>query len=145
MKLVTDMMGDRQIKVTVKQSVKGAMVVGACSFLGGLVAGPVGLAVGGASGGVAAAFMTSGTFKSVTQVLNELPYERKRQIAIEIQSIMERLEINDLAHLTQLALLCASVTQPIGPQNVLVQKFISESITVIQRQMLVENNQSALN
>lgn len=92
------------------------------------------------SGGVVGAFMTNGTFKPIGQILNELPYERREEIAIEIQSIIEKLEINDLAEFTKLALLCGTIAQPMNPQNVLVQKFIQESISVIQRQMIVENN-----
>lgn len=34
------------LKVTVKQSGKGALLVGVCTFGGGLVAGPIGMAVG---------------------------------------------------------------------------------------------------
>jgi hypothetical protein len=139
MKVVTDIMGERQIQITVKQSLKGAFITGTCSLVGGLIAGPIGLAVGGASGGLAAAFATSGTFKPIGQILNELPFERKRAIAIEIQAIIDKLEINDLAEFTKIALLCGAVASPANPQKFLVEKFIQESISVIQRQMLLQN------
>lgn len=45
---------NHNMRVTMKQSVKGAAVCGAMCFVGGLVGGPVGLAVGGTLGGVTA-------------------------------------------------------------------------------------------
>jgi hypothetical protein len=137
-KVVTDITGDRQIQITAKQSLKGALITGTCSLVGGMLAGPIGLAVGGASGGVMAAFATSGTFKPIGQILNELPFERKKAIAIEIQAIIDKLEINDLAEFTKVALMYGAITST-NPQKFLVEKFIQESISVIQRQMLLEN------
>lgn len=49
---------NENIRFTVRQSAKGAMVCGAMCFVGGLVAGPVGLAVGGTLGGVTAYRLT---------------------------------------------------------------------------------------
>nr|CAA16811.1 EG:171E4.4 [Drosophila melanogaster] len=39
---------ERNVRVAVKQSGKGAAICAACSFAGGMLLGPVGLAVGGA-------------------------------------------------------------------------------------------------
>lgn len=50
---------NKNIRFTVKQSGKGAAVCGAMCFIGGLIAGPVGLAVGGTLGGVTAYRMTN--------------------------------------------------------------------------------------
>jgi hypothetical protein len=130
-------MGDREIKIAAKQSLKGALITGTCSLVGGLIAGPIGLAVGGASGGVAAAFATNGTFKPIGQILNELPFERKRAIAIEIQAIIDKLEINDLAEFAKIALVYGTITSSTNPQQILVERFIQESVSVIQRQMLL--------
>lgn len=51
---------EHNVRVALKQSGKGAAVCAACCFAGGVLLGPVGLAVGGAAGGVAAYKMTSG-------------------------------------------------------------------------------------
>jgi hypothetical protein len=67
-----------------------------------------------------------------------LPFERKKAIAIEIQAIIDKLEINDLAEFTKVALMYGAITST-NPQKFLVEKFIQESISVIQRQMLLEN------
>lgn len=45
---------NNNMRVTLKQSMKGAAICGAICFFGGMVGGPVGLAVGGAVGGVTA-------------------------------------------------------------------------------------------
>lgn len=50
---------NRNMRVTLKQSGKGAAVCGAMCFIGGLIAGPVGLAVGGSLGGVTAYRMSN--------------------------------------------------------------------------------------
>ncbi|CAG2107530.1 unnamed protein product [Medioppia subpectinata] len=139
MKLVVDVMGDRQIQVTVTQSLKGALLVGTCSFVGALLAGPVGLAIGGASGGVAAAFATNGTFRSITQTLNDLPFEKKRQIAEEIQSIIDKLEVNDLTELTKIAMICASLSRS-DPNVILIKRFVEQTVPVIQRHILLQPN-----
>lgn len=52
---------NRNMRVTLKQSGKGAAVCGVMCFIGGLVGGPVGLAVGGTLGGITAYRMTGST------------------------------------------------------------------------------------
>lgn len=53
---------NHNVRVTLKQSGKGAVVCGVCSFIGGLIAGPLGLAVGGTVGGITAYRMTGNLF-----------------------------------------------------------------------------------
>lgn len=48
------------VRVSVKQSAKGAIIAGTCCFIGGVLLGPAGLAIGGAAGGVTAYKMTQG-------------------------------------------------------------------------------------
>lgn len=51
---------DHNLRVTITQSGKEALICGACSFIGGIIAGPVGLAVGGTLGGLKAWQMSKG-------------------------------------------------------------------------------------
>lgn len=50
------------IRFTVKQSGKGALVCGGLCFVGGLLGGPVGMAVGGTLGGITAYRMTGSEY-----------------------------------------------------------------------------------
>lgn len=45
---------NHNMRVTLRQSGKGAAICGAICFIGGLIGGPVGLAIGGSVGGVTA-------------------------------------------------------------------------------------------
>lgn len=51
---------NHNLRATVQQSGKGALICGACCFVGGLIGGPVGLAVGGTVGGITA-YRTTGS------------------------------------------------------------------------------------
>ena len=127
-----DVMGERQIQVTATQSMKGAAITGGCAFLGGLLAGPIGLAIGGASGGALAAYQTKGSFKSIGQILNDLPDDRKEEIALEIRSIIDKLDVTDLSELVKLAAIAQQLTQP---DRIVIDQFISHSLPVLQRHL----------
>ena len=134
------LIGDNEIQVTVQQSAKGMAITGVCTFLGGLMAGPAGLAVGGASGGLLSAWYTGGTFKSVREVYNELSDEKKRQIATEFQSVVSKLKITDFAELVRLVTVHQSLTQedPDNHQpNPTVQKLIDEGLLIIQKHIQI--------
>lgn len=51
---------EREMKVTLKGSAKGALICGGAAFAGAILMGPIGLAVGGTVGGVTAAYMSRG-------------------------------------------------------------------------------------
>lgn len=71
---------DREgMKVTLKSSVKGAAVCGTACFVGGLVAGPVGLAVGGTIGAISAGYMSRGKFQPVSHIIMHEMSERERE------------------------------------------------------------------
>lgn len=53
---------EENMRVTLKQSGKGALICGAGGFIGGLCGGPVGIAVGGTIGGLCAMKMVSSNF-----------------------------------------------------------------------------------
>lgn len=67
---------NRNLRVTVQQSGKGAAICGAMCFIGGLIGGPVGLAVGGTLGGVTAYRMTGSKF-NVKRNTNRLKINHK--------------------------------------------------------------------
>lgn len=104
MKLLCSISEQRKMKAAVKHSGKGALVTGAVAFVGGLVGGPPGLAVGGAVGGLLGAWMTSGQFKPIPQILMELPPCEKQKLFTEVTNILRHVEWTDAVQLTALVM-----------------------------------------
>ncbi|XP_037606963.1 protein C19orf12 homolog isoform X2 [Sebastes umbrosus] len=88
-----------EIKVAVKMSTKGAMVAGGCALVGGLLGGPPGIAVGGAVGGLLGAWLTSGQFRPVPQILKELPSNQKQMLYNSVMKVLGDLDWKDAAQL----------------------------------------------
>ncbi|XP_036785769.2 protein C19orf12 homolog isoform X1 [Manis pentadactyla] len=104
MKLLCSISGERKMKAAVKHSGRGALLTGAVAFVGGLVGGPPGLAVGGAVGGLLGAWMTSGQFKPIPQILMELPPAEQQKLFNEATAIIRHLEWTDAVQLTTLVM-----------------------------------------
>lgn len=51
---------EREMRVTLKESGKGALLCGTACFVGGVLLGPVGLAAGGIAGALTAARLAKG-------------------------------------------------------------------------------------
>jgi hypothetical protein len=120
-------------KVTFIQASKAALIGGACILTGTVVAGPLGTIAGGLAGGLVAKYYTEGTYKSLIQIVNEFPSERKRQIAREIMSIPIKIGFKNWEEFVEIASLwiCGSLAS--APQKALVQEFIQLVIPIIKR------------
>ncbi|XP_010331967.1 protein C19orf12-like [Saimiri boliviensis] len=104
MELPSSLAGERKMKAEVKHSGQGALVTGAVAFVRGLVAGPPGLAVGEAVGGLLGAWVTSGEFKPVPQIIMELPTAEQQRLFNEATAIIRHLEWTDTTQLTTLVM-----------------------------------------
>uniref|UniRef100_M3Y9G0 CS012 protein n=2 Tax=Mustela putorius furo TaxID=9669 RepID=M3Y9G0_MUSPF len=104
MKLLCSISGEKKMKAAVKHSGTGALVTGAVAFVGGLVGGPPGLAVGGAVGGLLGAWMTSGRFKPIPQIIMELPPSEQQKLFNEASTILRHLDWTDAVQLTTLVM-----------------------------------------
>ncbi|KAG8510042.1 Protein C19orf12 [Galemys pyrenaicus] len=104
MKLLCSVSEKRKMKAAVKHSGRGALVTGAVAFVGGLVGGPPGIAVGGAVGGLLGAWMTSGQFKPVPQIIMELPPSEQQKLVNEATAIIRHLDWTDAVQLTALVM-----------------------------------------
>ncbi|XP_058385037.1 protein C19orf12 homolog isoform X1 [Diceros bicornis minor] len=104
MKLLCSISEERKMKAAVKHSGRGALVTGAVAFVGGLVGGPPGLAIGGAVGGLLGAWMTSGQFQPVPQIIMELPPAEQQKLFNEAAAIIRHLEWTDAVQLTALVM-----------------------------------------
>ncbi|XP_071870770.1 protein C19orf12 homolog isoform X2 [Bombus fervidus] len=78
------------MKVTVTSSGKYAMIIGGSSFLGGIIAGPVGLAVGSIVSGIISAAVGSNEFKSVPYIiLYETTPAQREKLALLIAKFLK--------------------------------------------------------
>ncbi|XP_037941551.1 protein C19orf12 homolog [Teleopsis dalmanni] len=96
---------DREdVRFTVKEVGKGAVVCAATTFIAGLLMGPVGMAIGGAAGGIAA-YSMSGNFKSLSDIIrNDLTDAQKRELVDRIQTAARGVNAADIAMLAPLIL-----------------------------------------
>ncbi|XP_031471388.1 protein C19orf12 homolog isoform X1 [Phasianus colchicus] len=104
MQLLCSVSQEKGMTAAVKHSGRGALLAGATAFVGGLVGGPPGIAVGGALGGLLGAWMTSGQFKPVPQILMELPPAEQQKLFDEAIAIVRNLDWTDIAQLTALVM-----------------------------------------
>ncbi|XP_053808846.1 protein C19orf12 homolog isoform X1 [Vidua macroura] len=100
------------MKAAVTCSGRGAMLTGASAFLGGMLGGPPGIAVGGAVGGLIG-WITSGQFKSVPQILMELPAAEKQKLCAEAMAVVKNLDWTDAAQLIALVMSNSALTDKV--------------------------------
>ncbi|XP_017768575.1 PREDICTED: protein C19orf12 homolog [Nicrophorus vespilloides] len=89
----------KNLEVTVMESGKGACIAAACTFAGGLLAGPIGLGVGGTLGAIFAAYNGSGKFKSVGEVIMEMTPAQRTALAESVMKVIHDVDGRDLAML----------------------------------------------
>lgn len=101
-KLLCSISEEKKMKAAVKRSGRGALVMGTVVAVGGFVGGPPGLAVGGALGGLLGAWMATGQFKPVPQILMELPPAEQQRLFHEVMAIVRYLNWTDAVQLMAL-------------------------------------------
>lgn len=111
---VSELTDHHNIRVAIKQSGKGAALCGATCFVGGILLGPVGLAAGGAVGGLVAAYMTRGTFRSVGDIIrNDLTDSQRERLYYHITESIREVDGSDLVTLLPLVLSATNVQQAV--------------------------------
>ncbi|KFW03683.1 PREDICTED: protein C19orf12 homolog [Fulmarus glacialis] len=111
MQLFCHLSQKKGMKAAVKHSGRGALLAGATAFIGGLMGGPPGIAVGGAFGGLLGAWVTTGQFRPVPQILLELPPAEQQKLYDEAVAIFRRLDWTDIVQLTALVMGNSSLQQ----------------------------------
>ncbi|ENN72755.1 protein C19orf12 homolog [Dendroctonus ponderosae] len=101
------------LQATVVRSGKGALYAGMGVFIGGLLAGPLGMAIGGSVTSIAVAVNSKGTFKSVVTVINEMSVAQKRKLADAVQKVIGSIKGEDCVSLVGLILASSSIKQTI--------------------------------
>ncbi|KAM9409724.1 protein C19orf12 homolog [Pholidichthys leucotaenia] len=113
MRLCCEVSAQNEIKVAIRSSAKGAMMAGGSAFVGGLVAGPAGIAVGGALGGLLGSWMTSGQFRPLPQILIELPPAQQRKLYDAIMGVLGNVHWTDAVQLVSLVMGNATLQQQV--------------------------------
>lgn len=104
-KVVSQLTEDKNVRVTVNESLKGGCITGGAAALGGLLMGPPGIALGGIIGGCTAAAMSRNKFKSLPQVIaQDMTYEQRESLARSVYNVMQELRIEDTALLLPILL-----------------------------------------
>ncbi|ETE69413.1 hypothetical protein L345_04776, partial [Ophiophagus hannah] len=93
MQLLCHVSEERKMKAAFKHSGRGALVVGTTAFFGG-----------GAIGGLLGAWMTSGQFKPIPQIILELPPVEQQRLYENVCAIIQNLDWTDVAQLTALVM-----------------------------------------
>ncbi|NXJ21853.1 CS012 protein, partial [Dicrurus megarhynchus] len=110
MKLLTRIATVKGMKAAVTHSGRGALLTGASAFLGGLLAGPPGIAAGGVVGGLLG-WITSGDFKPVPQILMELPASERQKLYDEAMAVVKNLHWTDAAQLIALVMTNSTLSE----------------------------------
>jgi len=132
MEVVRLLCEERNLTITVKESGKGALVTGGVAGLGGMILGPIGLALGGAVGGSIAAWMAQDKFKPLVQVIMEdmRADQRERMIGC-LRKVLSQIEPQD-------ALALVAMVQ--GNQA-LKARLAKEMVTFLSRQCNIYVNE----
>ncbi|XP_018408660.1 PREDICTED: protein C19orf12 homolog [Nanorana parkeri] len=125
MRLLCHISGEQKMKAAVKHSARGALAAGTGAFLGGLFGGPPGIAVGGAVGGLLGAWMSSGQFKPVPQILMEMPPIQQQNLCDNVYAIIGNLDWTDASHLIMLVMGNASLQQNVAAALI---NFVSQEL-----------------
>ena len=87
-----------ELKVTMKNAAYGGVVAGVATTVGGLVAGPPGLLIGGALGGLLA-YGSAGNFKPVSQVIKDMNAHERQLLYDTMKDIIQQLKFDDYSAL----------------------------------------------
>ncbi|XP_035214751.1 protein C19orf12 homolog [Stegodyphus dumicola] len=88
---------EEKLRVTLKESLKGGLIAGGSAILGGCLLGPIGLAFGGALGGIIAAAASHNKFLPASQVIATMEQERRDYLAEKVRNIMQSIDVTDIA------------------------------------------------
>merc|ERR1712244_70164 len=96
LEVMTVLSEEKELRVTVTESGKGALLTGGVAGLGGLLLGPLGLALGGAVGGCIAAWRAQGHFKPLMEViLYDLKQEQRERMVESVRTILANIDASD--------------------------------------------------
>lgn len=118
-----------ELKATVKSSALGGVIAGITTTVGGLVAGPPGLLVGGAIGG-ALAYSSAESFKPVSQIIKGMNAHERQLLYDTMRDIIDNLAVDD--YLALMAFLSG------GPGMLIRQQLMDRMVSFLRDQMRLQ-------
>jgi len=94
--LMATLAEEEKLQVAVTNSLLGGLVAGTATVLGGLLMGPVGLAVGGTVGGTVSYLRSRNKFISVAEILINMDPKLKERLYQDSINIFEKFAIEDV-------------------------------------------------
>ena len=150
MELLTVLCEERKLMVAVRESGVGALLTGGVAGLGGLLLGPLGLALGGAVGGCLAAWRAQGTFKPLIQViLVDMKQDQRDRMVECLREVLANIGTHYTLNWSLLALKTVFVDASDGIALVAVvqgnqalkQRLVTEMVTFLSRQCNIYVNE----
>ncbi|OXU23870.1 hypothetical protein TSAR_003688 [Trichomalopsis sarcophagae] len=97
---ISDLATIREMKVAVSVTSQCGLITAVTTMIGGLIAGPPGIGIGGLVGTVAACYHSNGKFKSVPEILmTEASPEQKEKLADAVRNVLTAENILTLVQL----------------------------------------------
>ncbi|CAD5121979.1 unnamed protein product [Dimorphilus gyrociliatus] len=96
MEILQTVAKEQNMKVTIKEGLKGAVLAGTGAFGGAMLGGPPGIIIGSALGGALGYFMSK-SFKPVYEIINDLPANERKILYNRTMNILTSFEVRDVA------------------------------------------------
>ncbi|KAM5207856.1 protein C19orf12-like [Hipposideros larvatus] len=132
MELLCSISEHEKINTAVKHSRTAAAIGGFIIFVGGLVGGPPGIAVGGVIAGVFGAWKTHGKFQSIPQIIKELPSAERQKLAKEATNILSDLKCTNVGQLIRKVMANEGLKQKL---LAMLRSFVSKRLNAKKRSM----------
>ncbi|KAG5893126.1 hypothetical protein JTB14_034147 [Gonioctena quinquepunctata] len=102
------------LKVTLVGATKGALMTGLGALSGGLLGGPVGLAIGGTLSSIIAAWYSRGQYRPVIDILrNDLTPQQKNRLINAVNNVLNSIKPEDCITLLTFVLTNASLKEAV--------------------------------
>ncbi|CAG9864244.1 unnamed protein product [Phyllotreta striolata] len=112
MEMCETLAAQENLRVTVSESLKCGFIGGCGALAGGLLSGPIGVAIGGSVASIASAWLSRNNFKSLVDVLREdLSHAQKEKLTDCLSRALANIKPEDYLQLATLVLTSASLKE----------------------------------
>ncbi|XP_018575671.1 protein C19orf12 homolog isoform X2 [Anoplophora glabripennis] len=112
---ICEVLAEREeLKVTCKLAAKDALIAGFGAFAGALIAGPIGVAVGGTAASIATALNSRGKYRSVVDILRyDLTPTQQAKLTEAVKKAVNNVNVDDVAMLMTIVLTSTTLKEAI--------------------------------